>query len=154
MSQRVLFSLISAAIVVAFFVLDQFLKAVAFLQFITWFSFFNGSIQSVRHQNFGLLANVPAPRVMIVILTCLILVGLMVLLTRSLKRQETASFIFLSILLAGALGNLSDRIIFGYVRDWILLFDRSAINLADAYVAIGGIGYVIVLARQKEKMPV
>ncbi|MDO8583949.1 MAG: signal peptidase II [bacterium] len=153
MSRRIILSLISAAIVVALFALDALFKWVASYT-ATWFYWWGGQIQQIHHQNYGLLANVPAPQWVIVTVTVAIIAGLSVLLVRSLKRGEPWETFFLSILLAGALGNLFDRILLGYVRDWILLFHRSAINFADVYVTVGGIGYVIVLARKKEIAPV
>jgi len=51
----------------------------------------------------------------------------------------TRGIIFLC---AGALGNLSDRLMYGYVVDWIYV--GGYINLADVWL---GVGSFLILAR-------
>jgi signal peptidase II len=49
-----------------------------------------------------------------------------------------------SLILAGGLGNLLDRLMYGYVIDFIdITFNPYVFNLADSYVTIGLIMYVI-----------
>jgi len=47
----------------------------------------------------------------------------------------------LLLVLAGGLSNLIDRLILGYVVDWIYLpfFPYSVLNLADIYITLGAI---------------
>lgn len=98
-------------------------------------------IQSVRHQNFGIIANIPLPMAATIGVTVFLSILIFVLLARSAARGEKRHVFFLSMLLAGALGNLVNRIANGFVFDWILLFERSAINFADLFVVAGLIGY-------------
>jgi len=46
-------------------------------------------------------------------------------------------------LLAGTIGNLIDRLIFGYVRDFINIWFLSSFNFADVFCVIGGILLII-----------
>lgn len=46
------------------------------------------------------------------------------------------------LLLSGALGNLIDRIIYNWVRDWIRLWWWPVFNLADVWISIGLIVYI------------
>ncbi|OOV87139.1 signal peptidase II [Oceanospirillum linum] len=72
--------------------------------------------------------------------------GLLVWLTR-LKRNETWLACALALVLGGALGNLHDRILLGYVVDFLLFhWDNAyfpAFNLADAAITLGA-GMLIV----------
>ena len=54
--------------------------------------------------------------------------------------------IFLSILLAGAVGNLIDRVVRGYVVDFIYFkpINFPVFNVADCYVTISCIGIVLL----------
>ncbi|MCR4256589.1 MAG: signal peptidase II, partial [Candidatus Uhrbacteria bacterium] len=45
------------------------------------------------------------------------------------------SSLMLGVFMSGVFGNVFDRIMFGFVRDWILLFGMSAINIADILIA-------------------
>jgi lipoprotein signal peptidase len=46
--------------------------------------------------------------------------------------------------LGGALGNIYDRMVYGYVFDWILLFESSIVNVADMAVIVGVVWYAIM----------
>lgn len=78
------------------------------------------------------------------------------------KRGGSLLSISLTMILAGGIGNLIDRIALGYVRDFIeykiieTLFDRSfaICNLADVYLTIGVIIliiYILFFYQEKKK---
>jgi signal peptidase II len=60
---------------------------------------------------------------------------------RRLKPGETLMAIALSLVLGGAIGNLVDRIAFGYVIDFLDVYYRNwhwpAFNIADSAICIG-----------------
>ena len=53
------------------------------------------------------------------------------------------------LLVGGAIGNLIDRFVYGFVRDFIAFSFWPAFNVADMAITIGGIGLVIYLWRKK-----
>lgn len=97
-----------------------------------------------QHENYGILANLPVPRLLIIFVTMLVLVFAASAWIAAWRRNDQQYIFALLILIAGALGNLWDRIQWGFVFDWILLFQRSVINLADIFIAIG-IGWILFL---------
>jgi len=54
----------------------------------------------------------------------------------------------LTFLIAGILGNLIDRIFFGYVRDFINLKFWPVFNLADSYNVIGVIILIVIIWKE------
>jgi signal peptidase II len=71
----------------------------------------------------------------------LVMTGLLgVLCAKSKAVRSMPGIVFLW---AGAAGNLADRLIYGYVIDWIYIF-RGYINLADVWLCVGG---AVVFAR-------
>ncbi len=58
--------------------------------------------------------------------------------------------VFAGLLLGGAVGNLIDRIAFGFVRDFIAFTFWPAFNIADMAITVGGIGLLVYLWRKKE----
>ncbi len=61
--------------------------------------------------------------------------------------------VFLALILAGAMGNLVDRLIYGYVIDFIEFSFWPTFNLADSFITIGVLSMVIHLipAKTQEK---
>ncbi|MAM87804.1 signal peptidase II [Allohahella sp. A8] len=68
-----------------------------------------------------------------------------------LKRHETWLAIALALVLGGAIGNVYDRIVHGYVVDFIHLYYGSyswpAFNIADSAISIGAVMMVIDVFR-------
>jgi signal peptidase II len=48
----------------------------------------------------------------------------------------------MALLWAGAMGNLTDRLWYGYVVDWIYIF-MGYVNLADVWLCVGG-GFILL----------
>jgi len=66
-------------------------------------------------------------------------------------RPTTWMRISLGLVVGGAIGNLVDRVIYGYVTDFILVRLRLSFNMADACVYAGAVMLVIgILMRNKE----
>jgi signal peptidase II len=105
---------------------------------------------TTQHQNYGVLANIPVPLPIVIVLTIVALFFLGKLLRRSIEQKNTLAVMGVSSIIAGALGNLWDRTMFGYVFDWILLFDRSVINLADFFIVEGAVVFFISQYVKKE----
>jgi len=53
------------------------------------------------------------------------------------------------LVIGGAVANLLDRLIFGAVHDWLYL-PKVVINLADAAVVVGLIGYLVAQALRRQ----
>ncbi len=91
-----------------------------------------------------LRAEGPAMRWVLVAVTFAIAVGVAVWIAREANRLDT---IALGLVLGGALGNIVDRVRFGYVVDFIHLWWRDhhfyVFNVADAAITVGVILLVL-----------
>lgn len=96
-----------------------------------------GVISITQHQNHGIIANIPVPIPIIVALTVVALIAIAIALARSIQKNTWTLAIGYTILAAGAISNLFDRLMWGLVNDWLLIGGRSVINAADIFVAIG-----------------
>lgn len=101
-----------------------------------------GLLSLTDHQNHGLIGNLPLPKYLIIILTVLALVLVGKAWLVAVRQRDGLGKAGLAFILAGALGNLADRLVHGYVYDWILLFNTSIINLADVMITLGIIIYI------------
>lgn len=93
-------------------------------------------LSTTQHQNYGLLANLPVPMPLIIGLTLSVCLALLVLYKKN-PHPKTSFLLALGLILGGAFGNMYDRLVHGFVFDWILLFSRSIINIADISIAFG-----------------
>jgi len=100
-----------------------------------------GVIDLVHHENYGIVANAPLPMPIILAITLVVIVLVVAGIWRAMKRRDLRATLALAIIFGGALGNLYDRLTHGFVFDWMLLFGRSAINVADIAIVIGAILY-------------
>jgi signal peptidase II len=75
-----------------------------------------------------------------VVLAVIVIAVLLVWLWR-LSAAEAATSLALSLILGGAVGNLIDRLVYGYVIDFIDVYYGSwhwpAFNVADAAISVG-----------------
>ena len=96
-----------------------------------------------RGAAFGIMQDT---RMLLIIMTLIIITALFIYIIKTKQRHPL--FLFSSMLIiAGGIGNLIDRIIFGYVTDFIhfMFFDFPCFNIADICVCIGAVLIVIYL---------
>ncbi len=89
----------------------------------------------VLHKNPYLAFSIPFPNVMQIVLS----VGLLVLLILYWKQQERTIYehFALAAVFGGAVGNLSERILFGEVTDFISVWQFPVFNVADIAISLG-----------------
>jgi len=114
-------------------------------------SFFEAGPLSLTHiQNtgsaFGLFAN------QTFLLTIVAIAGLVIILLfyRQIPQSNIWGTLALSLVFSGALGNLIDRLRFGYVTDFIYVrlwhnFYWPAFNVADSAITIGTIALIFFI---------
>ena len=94
---------------------------------------------------------------LLTVVTVLILAGCLILLL-SKKIKSMFMNICLLLITAGGIGNVIDRIIYGYVVDFIepLFIDFAVFNFADCCITVGAILMIIgqiydIVSERKEK---
>jgi signal peptidase II len=83
----------------------------------------------------------------------LILVSLaaIFLIFKYLKAYSKSEKIFLMLILSGALGNLIDRVLFGYVIDFLDFRIWPVFNIADSAISIGSVCLAVVFLKSGKK---
>lgn len=102
---------------------------------------FPGIVDIFLHKNMGVVSNIPIPLAVVLPLTVLIIASCIYWLwkSRESNHQLTLSLV---VLIGGAIGNFADRVINSFTTDYLLLFERSVINLADVLIVVGVIGII------------
>jgi signal peptidase II len=87
--------------------------------------------------NDGLSFGISAHPIVITVLLSGAFLSLLWLFWRYLSFGTTLSFVAFGLVVGGALGNIIDRLRFGYVIDFIHVFSISVLNVADIAIYIG-----------------
>ena len=100
--------------------------------------------------SFGLLSGVLSHWLLVILAFCIVLVILYLMIVAKKKLEKLAYF----IIITGAISNILDRAINGYVVDFILIHYENyywpAFNLADIYITIGIIMLIISFLNNKK----
>lgn len=104
----------------------------------------NGFVNFIYVQNTGAAWGMLAGRPVFLIVISIIVLGLLIAfyVLRTKKLGERVSILFgisIGLVVGGCIGNLVDRIIFGYVRDFInfQFVDFPVFNFADVALTVG-----------------
>lgn len=106
---------------------------------------------------FSMLAGVPASsRIPFFVLVGLLAIGAFAY--RAAIVESTTHAIGAGLIMGGALGNLIDRVRFGYVVDFVhwhlgTAFDYPTFNIADAFILVGLGALVVGAHRASSSMP-
>ncbi len=133
---------------VAFIVLlDEWIKSIGLTRLPEEGSLVDpGFIELAIHKNYGIVFDIPFKTELIILISVIIGIILIEIAYKNLKQHPDIAFSALMIIL-GALGNLYDRIVYGFTVDYLLIFQRSAINLSDIVIVVGVI--LLLLASRR-----
>ena len=143
--------LLLAAIIIGSVALDQLTKwlAVVYLQgepsFPIWQDVLHLTFVKNKGAAFGMLSE---HRWVFMILSTVTIVGLSIYLFRFSQKNQKIVNICLAMIVGGGIGNMIDRILLGYVIDFIdfTLINFAVFNVADSFVTVGAfllMGYLI-----------
>lgn len=116
--------------------LDGVLKFFAHHNLPELFLFSPSFLRLELYKNYGVAFDLPLPLPITITLSVLIGVYLIYLLFTEFEQNSRVA-LGAWVALIGGFGNFLDRILNGYVTDYLILFGRSAINLADILILLG-----------------
>lgn len=92
-------------------------------------------------------------REFLIILSVVALAVIFWYILKHIKSISMKAIFFASILAAGIAGNLHERIIFGYVRDFFELkfVDFPVFNISDIFINIGVLALIILILLKKTR---
>lgn len=130
-------------------ILDQITKAFA-TKLADAFQIIPNWIELELHHNMGIALSLPLyGHLQIIIILAILLFGIRFFIKTIGLQKKLNQIIFASIL-GGAIGNLVDRFCYGYVIDFIAIWNFPVFNLADIFIFLGVCG-LLYLEFKKEK---
>ncbi|MFZ2804726.1 MAG: signal peptidase II [Patescibacteria group bacterium] len=113
---------------------------------------FSDVLTTTHHQNFGLLADTRVPMFLIYLVTMIVIALVVAAFVMADRKKNARDMLALAIIFGGAVGNLWDRIQWGYVFDWILVFHTSILNVADIAIGFGLLLYILNHTRSTSRL--
>lgn len=108
-----------------------------------------GILSFAIHKNWGIAFDVPFRMEFILFISIVIGLGLIHIAYKNWRLHPDIS-LSCGIIILGAVGNLYDRMTYGFTVDYIILFARSAINLSDI-VIVAGVILLLLTSRRTRK---
>ncbi|MBI4975542.1 signal peptidase II [Candidatus Peregrinibacteria bacterium] len=129
-----------------------FLPAIGtiFLDQITKYLIFNGFINMEYSKNTGIAFGISMPFYLLSGINVFLLFLIVYLAYKELNLSKILSQISMGIILGGAIGNIIDRLRYGYVIDFISIWKYPSFNIADIGITAGI--FIIVLFYGKLKL--
>lgn len=95
-------------------------------------------------KNYGAIFGILQNRLTLIILLSFFAIGFLLYYTKKVKSYDVYG---LSLVLAGIISNLIDRLVYGYVIDYIKILTWPSFNLADIFLVSGVIFLIFYLRR-------
>ena len=96
-------------------------------------------------QNFGAGFGILQNQQWILIFVSLLVIGIIFYYIDRIKEKEMLLQVLVGFVLGGTIGNLIDKLIYGFVIDFLDFRIWPIFNIADSFVTIGVIGLIIYL---------
>ncbi len=109
-----------------------------------------GIIDFAIHKNYGIAFDIPFRLEFTVLFSIIIGYFLVRIAYKNLKRNPDLS-LACGVIIVGALGNLFDRLYYGFTVDYIILLGRSAINISDVMIVLGAVMLLMSSRRKKHR---
>lgn len=125
---------------------DEWIKFLALTKFPSESDVTSNFFALAVHKNLGLAFDLPFRVWFIVLISIVLGYFLLEIAYKNWKTHPAITFSSL-LIVTGALGNLYDRIVYGFTVDYLIFFGRSAINLSDLLIIFGVI-FLLVSSRK------
>lgn len=110
---------------------------------------FGSVFRTGLYKNLGIAFDIPIPHFIVIPLS-LFIAGFLIFFAVKNQDKKPISAGFALVAAIGALGNLIDRVVNGFTTDYLIFFERSAINISDILIVIG-ILVIIFYTENKER---
>ncbi len=133
------------------FMIDRIIKILVVLLNIDKVTIINNFFNINLAYNYGAAWSIlTGKKIFLILISIIIVIGIYFILIRG-KKLRTYESITYGLLIGGILGNLFDRIVYGYVIDfldfYIFGYDFPIFNLADSFIVISIFMLIVDLIR-------
>ena len=88
-------------------------------------------------ENYGIAFSIAIPPTLIILLNVVLFFVIFRVFQREFNMQHRIAQWGVALIIGGGIGNIIDRLTYGYVVDFIALWSYPRFNLADTFISIG-----------------
>jgi len=125
-------------VAVFFMVLDRFFKIAAY-QYQINFEIFGSWFKFAFAPNPNIAFSLPLGGVFLEIIIAFILVALILILKKMYEEGDVHLFFLFTLIFSGAVSNFYDRLVYGFVIDYLDLQYFTVFNVADIIIVTGAV---------------
>lgn len=129
-------------LIAIFFIVDRLLKNWALkLEPGENYKIFGDWLTLSFTKNYNIAFSLPINGPWLLPIIFLITISLIILVIKIIYQEKKVSFsaVFLTFIVFGAISNMIDRLLYGYVIDYLAIKKFSILNLADVMISLGAI---------------
>ena len=119
------------------FLLDRILKRAALSGF--GMEFIRGALTFDLFRNGGIAFSLPLGGPLVWILSVGILAAVSLMAAKEFRAKRFGLAGAFGLFIFGACSNLFDRVVYGFTVDYLIFFERSAVNVADGMIVAGAL---------------
>ena len=134
------------AVFLGLFLLDRLLKRAALAGFER--EFVPGALKFDLFRNAGIAFSLPFSGPLVWIASVGILAAVSLMAAREFRAKRYALAGAFGLFVFGACSNLFDRVVYGYTVDYLIILERSAVNVADGMIVAGAL-WLLLAGRKK-----
>jgi len=131
-----------------FLLIDLTTKLFAVYNFQTPFSLIKNLFILRYTENIGVAFSIPIPAYISIPLNLILLSFLLIFAFQELN-TKTVTILSASMIIGGGLGNILDRMLRGYVVDFISIWKYPSFNFADIFIVIGIFAIIVFYNKMK-----
>lgn len=129
--------------------LDQLSKLAAVKNLQNPYEIIKGFFSLQYAENTGIAFSIPVPYIALIIFNVILIGAMIFFAVKELDLSKSMSKIAIVLILGGGFGNLIDRLLNGYVIDFISIWKYPSFNLADCYITIGVLLIIVFYGKIK-----
>ena len=103
------------------------------------------------HKNFGVAFDLPFSLPLVLVVT-LLLGAFLFHIAITNRKKHPAITLGAVLIIIGGLGNLYDRLVYGFTVDYFIILGRLALNLSDLVILSGVVVFLVASQRRTHKL--
>lgn len=150
MNNKVINKIALLLLIAIFFISDRFLKLKA-IELESPLTLIDNFLYFSFYPNKNIALSLPVSNTVALIFASLVTIAIFFIILNLIKQKKPTFLVFfLSLIFAGSVSNIFDRINYGFVVDYLLISNINILNIADLMISLSSIVLIIYFLQDKK----